>query len=56
MKRMILVIFNIHQVSGNKRYRKVIITLTVDEKAVEFEVDTGTELYLLLLPVYITSC
>ena len=36
--------FGIYKVSGNKRYRKLLTSLTVGGKALEFEVDTGAEL------------
>ena len=36
--------FGVHKVSGNKRYRKLITTLTVGGTTLEFEVDTGAEL------------
>ena len=47
--------FGIHKVSGNKRYKKLLTTLTVGGKALEFEVDTGAELSTIPACLYCKS-
>ena len=42
--------FGVHKVSGNKRYKKLVTTLTVGRTLLEFEVDTG--LNSLLFPLF----
>ena len=44
--------FGIHKVSGNKRYKKLLTTLTVGGKALECEVDTGAELLIIPACLY----